>query len=309
MNEDDSTFYYKKHGKRDISRGQTKVSLYYSFGTHLVGNGAKTKLAPSSASCPPLKWNNSLRPIDNPALDRKATLLAFARSIGGAAQEERQQKWFDMHEDNTWQGNSIGGYCSPHHHGIHVTPLDDKFSVVYWGGNGCIAHELWSFQISRRRPDAKSGETTTQFDEVLDGPVIFAEENISVSCPTINGRITLQQGKCILPEGEIFILERQGKADAMFRLPRRKPEPEMSVPTESNTGNANLSIEKLDEKGDHLVHKAHIRVRRNRPNHGEGQGRRRGRPLGQRRVTKFLFKPILTLAQKMRARFERVPLE
>ncbi|TFK68436.1 hypothetical protein BDN72DRAFT_841827 [Pluteus cervinus] len=101
-------------------------------------------------------------------------LMALGLSIGGKAGENRALERYESWQNNTWQAESLLGYCSRYHEEVHMIPIDNDFAIIYWGGPGAAANQYWSFQVSRRRGDA------AVFDEDLDTPVDVAKEGICI---------------------------------------------------------------------------------------------------------------------------------
>ncbi|KAJ6601184.1 hypothetical protein DFH09DRAFT_1069848 [Mycena vulgaris] len=61
---------------------------------------------------------------------------------------------------------------------IRVRLVNEKYSIVFWGGRVIEALEHWSFHIARARP--KGDTTDPEFDEVLYRHVNLAEEHLRV---------------------------------------------------------------------------------------------------------------------------------
>ncbi|KAJ7291266.1 hypothetical protein C8J57DRAFT_1272082, partial [Mycena rebaudengoi] len=103
--------------------------------------------------------------------------------------------------DGPWRTNSIGGYGTIHCKDIRVAPVNDKFAVVYWGGDGAETVKLWSFHIARFRPNA------THFDPQQDVPLVLADENLRVLMETYSGPVAIRDGILIAHEGNEVLLE------------------------------------------------------------------------------------------------------
>ncbi|TFK68427.1 hypothetical protein BDN72DRAFT_680729 [Pluteus cervinus] len=129
--------------------------------------------------------------------------MTLGLSSSGKAGEERGRQRHQILHDNTWQADSFLGYCTKYHEEIHLVPIDDDYVIIYWGGRGAAANQLWSFQISRRRGNA------TVFDEDLDAPVDVAREGISISVQVSPRKfVELLQGKFHSPEEETILYKR-----------------------------------------------------------------------------------------------------
>ncbi|KAJ7136149.1 hypothetical protein C8R44DRAFT_869817 [Mycena epipterygia] len=129
-------------------------------------------------------------------------LAALAAAMGMNLAEERHRMQETL-RNNTWQVNSLLGYGSHNHTDIRVRPVNNQYSVVFWGGRAAEATEFWSFHIARARP--KNDKTGPQFDEVLDRHVNLAEERLRVLAePTY---VALRDGGLGAPEGGTVHLE------------------------------------------------------------------------------------------------------
>ncbi|TFK68435.1 hypothetical protein BDN72DRAFT_960272 [Pluteus cervinus] len=154
--------------------------------------------------------------------------ITLGGAISGPAGEDKARQFYESTMNNTWQLNSFVGYCTNHHADIHIFPLDDDFSIVYWGGQGAEAVQFWSFQISRRRSDA-----STVFDEDLDTPVDLTRERIRLFTSEGSPTVPFMHGKCGAPEGTTIFLERSFEQGPPKTIP-------ITFPIRKRPGYANL---------------------------------------------------------------------
>ncbi|KAJ7927606.1 hypothetical protein B0H13DRAFT_1971109 [Mycena leptocephala] len=152
-------------------------------------------------------------------------IAALVTSFGGDVAQLRDLQ--DLSPDGPWRARSIGGYASDFCHDVRLAPLNERFSVVYWGGRNLQDIGVWSFQISRYCP------TATCYNERRDTPVCLAEERIQVFVDTPRGRVALQDGKLVALEGShvhVVYSPRSGpEQTTTFKLPTRERAPDPNV--------------------------------------------------------------------------------
>jgi hypothetical protein len=82
-----------------------------------------------------------------------------------------------------------------------MATVHEKFAIVYWGGARAEIMRMWSFHITRNRPNARA------FDETKDTAVNLASEHLRVLVDTMKGRVPLQDGMLLAYEGSVVYLE------------------------------------------------------------------------------------------------------
>ncbi|KAJ7702966.1 hypothetical protein B0H17DRAFT_1127349 [Mycena rosella] len=106
-------------------------------------------------------------------------------------------------DKNDWQADSMAGWATRFHTDVHVHPVNNKYSIVYWGGHTAEQLGLWSYHIAVARPNPVA------FDEVLDRNVVLAEERLSIIVDVGDGEDAfqpLQDGGLVAAEGDTVYL-------------------------------------------------------------------------------------------------------
>jgi hypothetical protein len=108
-----------------------------------------------------------------------------------------------------------------------MTTVHEKFAIVYWGGTRAETMRMWSFHITRNRPNACA------FDESKDTALNLASEHLRVLVDTFQGRIPLQDGMLIAYKGSVVYLEYTPdfgmKEVVPITFPFRGPKPVVGV--------------------------------------------------------------------------------
>jgi hypothetical protein len=105
---------------------------------------------------------------------------------------------------------------------VHIIPISNELSVVFWGGDGVEAYQLWSFQIAHKWPlsDGKS----KKFDPALDAPVDLKKEKVCVLAPTDDtevGLVELREGCFLVHEGDSVYVDHGDRPRVMVTFPAR----------------------------------------------------------------------------------------
>jgi hypothetical protein len=100
------------------------------------------------------------------------------------------------------------GYGSTFCRDIRVAPISKNYSLVYWSGEGAEITPVWSYHISRRRPNTTLNSKHA-FDEHLDGPLNLAAERLRVIVDSGRafGHTVLRDGMLLVSEGTVAFLE------------------------------------------------------------------------------------------------------
>lgn len=133
----------------------------------------------------------------------QAELLSVARAAAGEEGAQHLAALMDKTVVSSDRFHLDLGFCSLDSKDVHIHPISDRYSVVYWGGDSAETSRLWNFQISRSRPSIDQGRPL-DFDPDCDYPVNLREEHIAVLAPVEGRRVQLRGGAFIALEGGVI---------------------------------------------------------------------------------------------------------
>ncbi|KAI0250406.1 hypothetical protein BJV78DRAFT_1218974 [Lactifluus subvellereus] len=127
----------------------------------------------------------------------------MARAVGGEQIVTRFMNKTLVSSDRV-NVDLIGGSCTQDSRDVHIHPLNDRYNIVYWGGDAAEAHRLWTFQISHSHPIIQSFPVV--FHPSCDSPVNLKENGITVFMLSGSGK-ELKEGHFMCLEGAVVLVD------------------------------------------------------------------------------------------------------